>query len=365
MASSSANRGVEVAAGLILLAAGVAALLWANSPWAASYDALRLPALHAINDGLMAIFFFFVGLEIKREILHGELSTARKGALPVLAAAGGMIFPALIYAGLNSGGPGARGWGIPMATDIAFVLGVLNLLGSRVDPALKVFLTALAVADDMGAVTVIALFYTANLSAAWLACAAAPVALLFTLNRKGVERPWAYALAGTLLWYCVLKSGVHATVAGAAAAFFVPAGLAARMEAGLHPWVNLGIMPLFALANAGVALGSPGALLASPIALGASLGLIVGKLTGVFVVSAVSVAVGLAALPRGLTWNAMGGASLLAGIGFTMSLFVAGLSFQDPVLLAQAKAGILAASAFCGLAGSYWLARAAPVAPSS
>ena len=407
------------AAGLVLLACATVALVWANSPWAHGYHAvwetpvtLRVGAsqatltLHAIvNDGLMAVFFFLVGLEIKREVLVGELARVRQAALPVAGALGGMVVPALLYLLLNSSGPTARGWGIPMATDIAFALGVLALVGGRVPSSLRVFLSALAIADDLGAVLVIALFYTA--SVAWGALGAAAALLLLSLgaNAAGVRSWVVYALIGVALWVAVLMSGVHATVAGVLLAMTIPsrtridedallAGARAalqdfdegcdpattvlsnrahqdalyrlevlseqalpplaRLEHGLQGIVTFGIMPLFALANAGVTLAGANQVLASPVTHGVLLGLVVGKPAGIALASWLAVRFGVAALPDGVTWRALGGVAVLGGIGFTMSLFIAGLAFgASPDELTAAKIGTLTASLVAGAAG--WL----------
>ncbi|MDX1623597.1 MAG: Na+/H+ antiporter NhaA [Gemmatimonadota bacterium] len=413
---------LESASGLLLLASAVGALVWANSPWAPSYvqlwethfvigagDLVLDKSLHHwINDGLMAVFFFVVGLEIKREVLVGELASPKKAALSVAAAAGGVLAPAGIYALLNAGGEGAAGWGIPMATDIAFALGVLALLGSRVPLALKVFVTAIAIVDDLIAVLVIAFFYTAGLNWAALGLAAVIVVFLVLLNRAGARSTIPYVILGVVLWIAFLKSGVHATVAGVVLALTIPARrridapeflrraelivaefaedvrpgrteptedqrdalhsleVAAeevetpliRLEHGLHPWVAYFVMPVFALANAGVALGGDvGAVLANPVALGIVLGLVLGKPIGILVVSWLAVRTGLASLPTGVGWRQISGVGLLCGIGFTMSLFIASLAFPDPALLDTSKIGILAASLVSGVAGALMLVR--------
>jgi Na+:H+ antiporter, NhaA family len=374
----------EAAGGIVLMAAAAVAVVWANTaPY--GYEGLRQTSLTVgiaplalskplvlwINDGLMAIFFFLVGLEIKREILRGELTSTRKALLPVVAAAGGMIAPAAIYALLNFRGPGAPGWGIPMATDIAFALGALALLGKRVAPSLRVFLTAVAIADDLGAVAVIAIFYTSDLSAGALATAAVFLVMLVVVNRLGIHRVWPYLILGVALWVAVLKSGVHATVAGVLAAFMVPASggssstnghsagpLLDRLEHALQPWVAFLIMPLFALANAGLQLSRDfGSLLSDPIALGIILGLFIGKQLGVAASCWALVRLGLAAMPSRATWHQLYGVSLLCGIGFTMSLFIATLAFQDPGTLAPAKIGVLAGSLVSGIVGYLVLAR--------
>ena len=428
----------EAAGGILLLACAAVALVWANSPAAASYFALwqqevtvgagplliQKPLLLWINDGLMAIFFFLIGLEIKREVLVGELRSPRKAALALAAAVGGMAVPALLYLAVNAGGPGAGGWGIPMATDIAFALGVLALLGKRAPLALKVFLTALAIVDDLGAVLVIAFFYTAQISTGALLGAAGFFAALVLVNRLGVRRTAVYVVLGIGLWVCFLKSGVHATIGGVLLALTVPArGLLdapsflqkardflfeveedaragrvaptadqsdavhslsvlsehaqpplTRMEHALHGWIAFFIMPVFALANAGVAMGGDlGALVANPVALGIVAGLVVGKPVGVFLLAWLAVKVGLAGLPEGVNWKQIFGVACLTGIGFTMSIFIASLGFAaDPVLLDSAKTGILLASLLSGALGFFLLARfskapaplaAEPVAP--
>ena len=407
--------------GIVLLVCTVIALVWANSPWHASYHhlweteiafgagafAFRMSLHHLINDGLMAVFFFLVGLEIKREMLIGELASLRKAALPAAAALGGMVVPAALYALLNVGGPGSPGWGIPMATDIAFALGVLALLGNRVPPGLKIFLAALAIVDDIGAVVVIAFFYTADVSWSALVAAGGLLLLAVAANAAGVRRPWAYSRIGVALWAAVLSSGVHATIAGVLLAMAIPsrtrinedeflhrarqsvqefengcgpgtnvltnqkqqealltletlceqaqAPLQAA-ERKLHGIVAFGIMPLFALANAGVDLtgGDLGAVLASPVTLGVLLGLVLGKPIGITLFSWLAVRFGLGELPGGVNWRLIHGAAWLGGIGFTMSIFVAGLAFpQAPTLLTDAKLGILTASLIAGTVG--WL----------
>ena len=377
----------QAAGGVLLLAAAAAAVAWANSPLADGYfglwgreltlglgDAsLTKPLLLWVNDGLMAVFFLLVGLEIKRELMGGELSSPRRAALAFAAALGGMVVPALLYAAFNAGGPGERGWGIPMATDIAFALGVLALLGSRAPLALKVFLTAVAIVDDLGAVLVIALFYTSQVSLAALAAAAGALAVLWAMNRAGIRRLPPYALVGFVLWVAVLKSGVHATVAGVLLAMAIPvaarAGEAksplARLEHALHPWVAFAILPVFALANAGVALGAgASAALASGVTAGVVLGLVVGKQVGVLAFAWLAVRLGIAELPRGIGWGHIHAAACLCGIGFTMSLFIGGLAFGDPALLDQAKVGILAASLLSGVLGAALLALRAAPAPA-
>lgn len=408
----------ESSSGLLLLASAALAIAWANSPWAVSYVrvwelpigvrvgalALDETLLHWINDGLMAVFFLLVGLEIKREVLTGELASLRRAALPLAAALGGMVVPALLYVSVNGSGPGAAGWGIPMATDIAFALGVLALLGPRIPLSLKVFLTALAIVDDIGAVLVIAFFYTADLSITALAWAAVTFALLLACNAAGVRHLAPYSLLGVVLWIAFLESGVHATVAGVLLAFAIPSrtridaseflgrgkdaldrfaaagttganvltsrahqeaiyGLETtaeqarpplhRLEERLHLPVAFGIMPLFALANAGVSLGGGLASATSPISLGIVLGLVVGKPLGITLFAWLATKAGWAERPLDASWTMIHGTGWLGGIGFTMSLFIAGLAFDDPALLTQAKLGIIAASLLAGAVG--WL----------
>jgi len=353
------------AGGMVLLACAAIAMIWANSPWADSYHALwetpltfgvgaagaRLTLHLVINDGLMAVFFFLVGLEIKREVLVGELASLRHAALPVSAALGGMVVPALLFTALNAGGSGSAGWGIPMATDIAFALGVLALLGRRVPNGLRVFLAALAIADDLGAVLVIAIFYSAGLD--WLAIGGAVLLLAFlaVLNARGMTRWYLYALAGIALWSLVLRSGVHATIAGVLLAFVIPARTGATMEHALRGVVAFVVMPIFALANAGVALSGSAAAATSPIAWGILLGLVIGKPLGISLASRVAVRSGAAELPPGTTWRDVRGAGWLGGIGFTMSLFIASLAFGSGALLDVAKLGVIAASIVSGVTG--------------
>jgi Na+:H+ antiporter, NhaA family len=409
----------EASSGILLILCTVIALVWANSPWAGIYTGLWQNKLTVglgsftlskslllwINDGLMTVFFFVVGLEIKREILVGELASTRQAMLPITAALGGMIFPALLFVGFNAGQPSAPGWGIPMATDIAFALGILSLLGKRVPLSLKVFLTAVAIVDDIGAVLVIAVFYTAEIAWLNLVIGTGFLAVLIIANRVGVRQPLIYALLGIGLWLAFLKSGVHTTVAGVLLAMTIPSrtrinaneflvrgrffldefersGAAGksiltnkeqraavqaletacqqveaplqRLEHTLHPWVAYAIMPLFALANAGVSLGGnlAGAL-AEPAALGIIAGLVVGKQVGITLAVWLLAKSRIGARPTGVTWRHIYGASWLAGIGFTMSLFIASLAFGDTPLLATAKVGILAASLIAAVIG--WL----------
>jgi NhaA family Na+:H+ antiporter len=367
----------ETLGGLIMLAAAAAALVLANSPWGALYEAalnvpfevrlgelsLAKPILLWINDGLMAVFFLLVGLEIKREVLEGELSTPAQLALPVAAAIGGMAVPALLYSAVNWGDPVAlRGWAIPTATDIAFALAALASLGRGIPLALRLFLASVAIVDDIGAIAIIALFYTENLSLPMLIAAAIAIGMLVAFNIAGVRRLAAYIIVGVVLWVCVLKSGVHATLAGVVTACAVPFGPASgtspgrRLEETLHPWVAFGILPLFALANAGVSFAGvrPGTLLA-PIPLGIILGLVVGKTLGIFLTSWLTIRFGLAALPAGARWVELLGVATLCGIGFTMSLFIGTLAFsyQPAGLYDSVKIGVLAGSILSALGG--WL----------
>jgi len=406
---------VEAASGIMLLVAAVVALIWANSPWAASYEhllhtpisvgvggAVFAKPLHFwVNEGLMAIFFLVVGLEIRREIYEGELSDIRRASLPIAAAIGGMIAPALIYFALNQEPPARHGWGVPMATDIAFAVGVLSLLGNRVPAALRVLLLALAIIDDIGAILVIAFFYSSGIVWSGLATAAAGMAGVLVLQGFGVRRALMYVLPGAITWIGMLHAGVHPTIAGVvlglltpARSWFGAAGFMAaardalerfrkqadnhghdahalleplrafkraqreavppvvRVQAALHPWVAFGIMPLFALANAGVSLSGTDLSSAASmtVVLGVTLGLVVGKPLGIVAASALAVKLGLSALPRGTSWGGILLVGGVAGIGFTMAIFIAGLAFTDASLLAVAKLAILIASAVSGVA---------------
>jgi len=343
----------ESASGILLLLATILAMLIQNSPASHLYDALldlhveirvgnfqiAKPLLLWINDGLMAIFFFLIGLEVKREVLDGELSEPSRVALPVIAAIGGMAIPAVIYAAINWGNPETlRGWAIPSATDIAFSLGVLALLGSRIPSSLKLFLMTLAIVDDLGAIIIIAIFYTSDLSVTSLAVAAGGLLVLFVLNRKGVLDFAPYLLVGLVVWAAVLKSGVHATLAGVLIAFFIPfrkqpgeqKTQLETLEHDLHPVVAYGILPLFAFANTGISF--EGITLQSflhPVPLGIAAGLFVGNQIGVFGFSWLAIKTGIARLPTGANWMQMYGVALLCGIGFTMSLFISSLAFQQ------------------------------------
>ena len=363
----------EAAGGIILMVAAALALIVANSPLAGTYFAVLhaylgpLSVSHWVNDGLMAVFFLLVGLEIKREMLDGQLSTWPRRVLPGIAAAGGMVVPALVYVLVNRDNSAAlSGWAIPTATDIAFALGVLSLLGSRVPASLKVFLTALAIIDDLGAVIIIAIFYTSGLSLIYLGAAFAVIAVLVVLNRMRVMTLVPYLVLGAILWVLVLKSGVHATLAGVALALTIPLERSAgighdldhsplhRLEHGLHKIVPFFVIPIFGFANAGVSLAglSLGALI-EPLTLGVAAGLVVGKLVGVFGSSALAIRLGLADLPAHAGWSHMIGISLLCGIGFTMSLFIGLLAFASDVALQDAvKVGILTGSLVAALLGS-------------
>jgi Na+:H+ antiporter, NhaA family len=367
---------IQASGGMLLFACAVIAVIWANSAFAGGYEALfgtyvtmgfgewvlSKPLLLWINDGLMAVFFFVVGLEIKRELLDGELASPRRAALPLLAAVGGMLVPAGFYLGLNFGGPGEAGWGIPMATDIAFALAVILALGRRVPLALRIFLTAIAIVDDLGAVLVIALFYTAGVSTQALMVGGAAFLMLILLNQAGFRSFVLYGIFGLVLWLAVLLSGVHATVAGVLLAMTIPARTPdedpsplERAEHGLHPWVAFAILPIFALANAGVALGGDAGGTESGVAPGIVLGLVLGKPVGILVFSWIAVKARWADLPAGVGWTQVIGVGALCGIGFTMSLFIAGLAFPDPGLLRSAKLGILGASLIAGVMGTVLL----------
>ena len=408
---------LEASGGILLLLAAAGALVLANSPLGPGYLrfwntpftvgggawALTKPLILWVNDGLMAVFFFVVGLEIKREILVGELSSFRKAAIPISAAIGGMLVPALLYLALNHQGSAARGWGIPMATDIAFALGILALVGRGAPLGLKVFLTAVAIIDDIGAVLVIALFYTSQVSLTALGIAAAVVLLLAILNRTGTRSPLPYALLGIVLWLAVLKSGVHATVAGVILAFFIPCQRAideetflekarsmldvfasagktpgpmpsatqrdaiqslevlsraaetplARLEGSLHPWVAFLIIPVFAFANAGVTVeAGMNGLLRDSVMMGVALGLFIGKPIGVLAFTWIAARTGFGELPEGVRWIHLAGAAALCGVGFTMSLFIGGLAFELPANLTHAKVGILLGSALSAALGA-------------
>jgi NhaA family Na+:H+ antiporter len=407
---------VEAAGGVLLLAATVIALVWANSPAGDGYRDLWTTEAsiqvggfditedlrHWVNDGLMAVFFFVAGLEIKREVVSGQLAAARDAALPAVAALGGMVAPALLYVALNSGGDGSAGWGIPMATDIAFAVGVLTLLGPRVPPPLKILLLALAIVDDIGAILVIAVVYTDELSVGWLLLAATGLASVVVLRRARVWYPPIYLAAGVFVWFATLESGIHATIAGVALGLLTPAApflsevdadriadelspendvdaadvrdisfriresvsVSERLQEALHPWVSYVVIPLFALANAGIPLSADAVADAagSAITLGVVAGLVVGKVVGVLGASVLAVRFGFAQLPTGVGWRHMAGLSALAGIGFTVSIFISGLAFDDTGLQDQAKIGVLAASVLAAAIGSVVLAGAGQAA---
>jgi NhaA family Na+:H+ antiporter len=374
---------LEAASGILLVATAAFAMILANSPAAFLYDALLgtpmgvrvgalaidKPLLLWINDGLMAVFFFTVGLEIKREFVDGELSSARQAALPVIAAAGGMAVPALIYLAVNWSSPTTLGgWAIPAATDIAFALGVMSLLGPRVPASLKAFLLALAIIDDLGAIVIIALFYSGGLSVVSLAVAALGLVVLAALNLRGALRIAPYVIVGVIVWVAVLKSGVHATLAGVAVAFFIPlrpkdadgSAPASRLEHDLHPWVAFLIMPLFAFANAGVSLwGLDAGAFFGPVTLGIAAGLFIGKQLGVMAFATAAIALGIAHLPAGASRIQLYGVACLTGIGFTMSLFIGTLAFADAGQAASVRVGVLAGSivsAVLGFAVLRWMA---------
>tara|TARA_R110002051_G_scaffold104963_1_gene177816 strand:+ start:31556 stop:32743 length:1188 start_codon:yes stop_codon:yes gene_type:complete len=363
----------EAFGGILLMVSAVAALFVANSPFSGLYDnflsayftitlngeGLSKPLILWINDGLMAIFFFLIGLELKGELLEGKLKNPADVLLPGLAAVGGMIVPALVFVAFNWGNLATiSGWAIPAATDIAFALGILALVGSRAPVSLKVFLLTLAILDDLGAIIIIALFYTAELKASYLGYALIPLAGLIILNIKGTHRIAPAILLGTIMWFLVLKSGVHATLAGVVTAFCIPLvdkygkSPLHSLENGLAPYVNFGIIPIFAFANAGVVLtGLSLTDLLGPLPLGIALGLLVGKQVGVFGVCYLLVKSGVAKLPYGANWAHVWGVSSLAGIGFTMSLFIGGLSFESQELMNQVRIGVLSGSVVSGIMG--------------
>lgn len=370
----------EATAGILLMAAAVVALVVANTGLAGLYTSilahpvalgiapasLEKPVLLWINDGLMAVFFLLVGLEIKRETVAGELSTRASAALPVIAAAGGMIGPALIYVAINHGTPAdLRGWAIPTATDIAFALGILALLGPRVPVSLKIFLTALAIIDDLGAIAIIAVFYTDHLSGPALIAASICSAALFGLNRLGIRAIWLYLALGLVLWVCVLKSGIHATMAGVITALAVPASAdtsgaspLTRLEHAVHPYVTFFILPLFAFANAGVAVADvTRAALLHPVTLGIALGLFLGKQAGILAAVALARWAGAVRLPAGASPLQFYGVVVLTGVGFTMSLFIGSLAFSPPLYSVELKIGVLGGSLVSGIIGYLLLRR--------
>lgn len=366
---------LEAAGGILLGLAAILALVMENSPLNVFYGMILdtpvvfqigafeidKPLLLWINDGLMAIFFFLIGLEIKRELLEGELSSREQITLPALAAFGGLAVPALIYSYYNWGDANAiNGWAIPAATDIAFALGVVTLLGKRVPESLKICLVAIAILDDLAAIIIIALFYTDNLSIISLGVGSIAVVGLYILNRKGVTKLSPYIIIGVLLWACVLKSGVHATLAGVVLAFFIPlraknklgGSPAKSLEHGLHPWVAYAILPIFAFANAGVSLqGLSIEMIMQPITLGIALGLFFGKQIGVMGMTLLAVATRICKLPKGVTWTQYYGMSLITGIGFTMSLFIGTLAFDNTDNQTAVRLGVIAGSLFSGVSG--------------
>ena len=409
---------VEAASGIVLLVAAVVAMIWANSAWDDAYfdlwhtevfvDAnifsLDLDLREWVNEGLMTLFFFLMGLEIKRELVHGELSSPRRALLPAAGALGGTIAPALIYTAFNGGGEGARGWGIPMATDIAFAVGVLSLLGSRIPFSIKVFLLALAIADDIGAIIVIAVFYSSGIDYLALGLAVAALAAILTMNRAGVRNVEVYTVMGAVLWLTLLESGVHATISGVVLGLMTPAtsfygratfiedaedlvnrfraaqqsgdeelqrgillqmedlsqGTEApldRLERALHPWVSFLVVPLFALANAGVHISGDvaDAAVESSISQGVLIGLVVGKPAGIFLLAWLAVKLRLCDMPAGATWVQILGIGMLGGIGFTVALLITDLAFDSEALIEEAKLGVLAASIVAGVLGFAFL----------
>ncbi len=374
---------LETSGGIILMIAAVLAMIIANSPLATAYDAIlgtyikvgigsfeiAKPAILWINDGLMAIFFFLVGLEIKREVLVGELSSFDKAILPIMAAIGGMAVPGLIFAIINWGTPeNLNGWAIPTATDIAFALGILALIGSRAPVALKIFLLAIAIIDDLGAIVIIAVFYTSQLSMNALTISMLGFAAAIVLNRMGVQRTAPYLLVGIVMWVFVLKSGVHATLAGVLIALTIPLkpknedeALLYKMEHGLHPWVAFLILPVFAFANAGVNFTGIGIDdLLQPLTLGIAVGLFLGKQIGVFLATWIGVKSGIARLPENVTWRHVYGVACLTGVGFTMSLFIGSLAFGAADELNAVRLGVVLGSVLSGLFGYVLLKSAAP-----
>ncbi|KAA9327106.1 Na+/H+ antiporter NhaA [Hymenobacter busanensis] len=358
-------------AGLLLIAATAVSLLVSNSGVGPAYRAfwetevgyglLQKSLAHWVNDGLMAIFFLLVGLEIKREVLYGELAQPRQALVPALAALGGVAVPALLFLSFTRGTAASAGWAIPTATDIAFSLGILSLLGNRVPFGLRVFLTALAIIDDLLAVIIIAVFYSAGLHVLYLLAAAGVFALLLLLNRLRVRRLAPYLLLGLLLWFCVLESGIHATIAGVLLALAIPVGRLERLEHALQRPVNYLVLPLFALCNTAIVLtGNVGASLASPLAWGVGAGLLLGKPLGIVGVTAGLVRLGWGELPVGVSWRRFIGLGFTAGIGFTMAIFIATLSFQQPAEVDVAKLAVLLGSAASAVVGILILAPGRP-----
>jgi NhaA family Na+:H+ antiporter len=416
--TAQAFMQVEAASGVVMLIAAIVALVWANSPWWESYfdfwhkevivDAqlfeIHLDLREWVNDALMTLFFFVVGLEIKRELVHGELSNPRRALLPAAGALGGMAAPALLYVLLNYGGEGGHGWGVPVATDIAFAVGVLSLLSRRVPFSLRVFLLALAIADDIGGIIVIAIFYATGIDAFALGLSALTLLVIAIMNRSGVRTINIYVVVGAILWLTMLESGVHAALSGVilglmapASYFYNPATFAAaaqdlverfklasaaesdevqanilaqmedltqgteapleRLERALHRWVGFGVVPLFALANAGVHVSgdTADAAISSPISQGVFLGLLVGKPVGIFLVTWIAVRLGICEMPRGATWPQVFGIGILGGIGFTVSLLITDLAFKEDLFIDEAKLGVLVASVAAALLGLVFL----------
>jgi NhaA family Na+:H+ antiporter len=345
---------VETASGLLLLCATVTALVWANSPWSKSYEAVwHAPSVHfVVNDLLMTVFFLVVGLEIRRETQDGALSRPRLAALPIAAAIGGIVAPAAIYFLVTAGHPGLRaGWAIPTATDIAFAVGALALLGNRIDPALRVLLLALAIADDVAAILVVAFFYADGIAGPGIAISAAAVACVVILRRLEVTRASPYVFLGAVLWFGLLRAGLHPVLAGVILGLLTPTKLANGMEAALHAWVAYGVMPLFALANAGISfMGMKLDAASAALFLAIVAALVVGKPLGIVAATAIAVQLRLCQLPVGVNWAGVALIGCLGGIGFTMSIFIGTLAFSDPALLAAAKFGVLVASILAGTA---------------
>jgi NhaA family Na+:H+ antiporter len=373
---------LETSGGVVLMIAAIFAMIIANTPLSANYDLIlgtyikvgignfeiAKPAILWINDGLMAIFFFLVGLEIKREVLAGELSSFDKAILPIMAAIGGMAVPGIIFAIVNWGTPeNLNGWAIPTATDIAFALGILALIGSRAPISLKIFLLAIAIIDDLGAIVIIAIFYTSELSINALAISALGFAAAVVLNRMGIQRTAPYLLVGIVMWVFVLKSGVHATLAGVLIAFTIPLktknedeALLYKMEHGLHPWVAFLILPVFAFANAGVNFTGIGIDdLLQPLTLGIAVGLFLGKQIGVFLATWIGVKSGIARLPENVSWKHVYGVACLTGVGFTMSLFIGSLAFTTADVMNAVRLGVVLGSVLSGIIGYLLLKSAA------
>lgn len=365
---------IEASSSIVLIVCTALAFIAANSGLSDGYDhflheqrAFSFSFAHFINDGLMAVFFFVVGLEIKRELLTGELSSFKKASLPVFGAIGGMLMPAMIFFAFNKGTPTVGGWGIPMATDIAFAVGVVSLLGKRVHPALKIFLMALAIVDDIGAVLVIALFYTTTINWTILLVAFGLIGLLVAANNRGVRSIWFYSGFGIAVWVLFLQTGVHATIAGVLVALTVPASTGGnkegestlfRFENGLHGFVAFVIMPLFALANAGVSIsGGAFASITEPLALGIFFGLLIGKPLGITLFALIASKVKLTSLPSGVGWSDLFLVSILGGIGFTMSLFITDLAFTDQGVIEKAKLSVLLGSFAAGVIGYIFLSK--------